>query len=247
MRMLPILFLLAQQSFVHPEDVFRTAEALYREGRYAEAAEQYKALVAQGVEDGTLCYNLGNAYFKSGRLGLAVLHYERALRKMPGDADTKANLEFANSLIADVIERPELPPVISWMVDFYRAMDPSWCAGLLSLAFILGGAAVSVLVMARWPRLRAPAIYTVVLAAIVAAVSAGILAGKVYSAADRVDAIVLVASSDVRSGPGETNPQLVEIHEGLKVRVVGSREGWLQVSLPNGITGWVREEHVGVI
>ena len=86
-----------------------------------------------------------------------------------------------------------------------------------------------------------------VIAAIVATVSAGILAGKVHSAADRGDAIVLVASSDVRSGPGETNPQLVEIHEGLKVRVVGSREGWLQVSLPNGITGWVREEHVGVI
>lgn len=73
------------------------------------------------------------------------------------------------------------------------------------------------------------------------------LAGKVYAGAERVEAIVLEPSSDVRSGPGETNPELVEIHEGLKLTVLGSREGWLQVSLPNGITGWVREEHVEVI
>ena len=94
MRLLPILLLLAQQSFVSPEDVFRTAEELYSGGRYAEAAEQYEILVGQGVRDGSVCYNLGNAYFKSGRLGLAILNYERALEQMPGDADAKAKIKI---------------------------------------------------------------------------------------------------------------------------------------------------------
>lgn len=247
MKLLAVLLLLAQQAFVSPEDVFRTAEELYSAGRYAEAAEQYENLVSQGVRDGSVCYNLGNAYFKSGRLGLAILNYERALEQMPGDADTKANLEFANTLITDVVEGPDLPSYVAWLVDLYKAMDPSLSAILLSIAFLMGGAAISVLILGRWPFLRTPAIYALVFSCGLAVVSAGVLAGKTYSASDSVDAIVLVPLSDVRSGPGETNPQLVEIHEGLKVSILGSREGWLQVSLPNGVTGWIRENHVEAI
>jgi tetratricopeptide (TPR) repeat protein len=248
MKLLSLLFLaLSQQAFVSPDDVFRAAEGLYREGRFAEAAEQYEVLLSQGVEDGTLCYNLGNAYFKSGRLGLAILHYERALRLMPGDRDTKANLEFANTLIADVVERPDLPSYVAWVVDLYRSLEPGTAAGLLSLMFLIGGGAVSILILGRWPRLRVPAIYALVIAGCLALSSAGVLAGKLYSASGTEDAIVLVASSDVRSGPGETNPQLTEIHEGLKVSILGSREGWYQIGLPNGLTGWIREDHAEVI
>jgi hypothetical protein len=247
MKLLPLFLILTQQAFVSPEDVFRTAEELYQNGRYAEAAEQYEILAGQGVQDGALCYNLGNAYFKSGRLGLAILHYERALRQMPGDADTKANLEFANSLKADVVERPNMPSYIAWVVDLYLALDPGHCAAFLSLSLFVVGVAVSVLILGLWPRLRVPAIYTVAVAGLLTVVSTGALVGKLYSAAGGDAAIVLVPSSDVRSGPGETNPQLVEIHEGLKVTVLGTREEWLQVTLPNGITGWIRAEHVEVI
>ena len=51
------------------------------------------------------------------------------------------------------------------------------------------------------------------------------------------------SSFDVRSGPGDTNPQLVEIREGLKVTVLAARDEWLQVTSPDGITGWIRAEY----
>jgi uncharacterized protein YgiM (DUF1202 family) len=54
-----------------------------------------------------------------------------------------------------------------------------------------------------------------------------------------VEAVVVTENAYVRSGPGESSPRLAEIHEGLKVRVLGEREGFLQVSLANGLTGWV--------
>jgi hypothetical protein len=247
MKLLPLFLFLTQQAFVSPEDVFRTAEELYQNGRYAEAAEQYEILAKQGVQDGALCYNLGNAYFKAGRLGLAILHYERALRQMPGDADTKANLEFANSLKADVVDRPSMPSYIAWIVGLYLALDPGHCAALLSVSLLVAGIAVSVLILGLWPNLRVTANYVIVIAGFFAVVSTAVLVGKLTSAAGRESAIVLVPSSDVRSGPGETNPQLVEIHEGLKVTVIGMREDWLQVTLPNGITGWIRAEYVEVI
>jgi tetratricopeptide (TPR) repeat protein len=247
MNLLFVIVLLAQPAFISPDDVFRTAEELYREGRFSEAAEQYEVLLAQGIEDGTVYYNLANAYFKSGRLGLAILYYERALRLMPGDRDTKANLAFANSLKADVVEGPDLPSYLAWAVDLYKSMEAGTFARFLSLMFLVGGAAVSVLILRRGPRLRVPAIYALVIAGSLAVICAGALAGKLYSSSERVDAIVLVASSDVRSGPGEANPQLTEIHEGLKVSILGSREGWYQISLPNGLTGWIRADHAEII
>jgi len=226
---------------VSPPDVFRRGEELYREGRYQEAVEQYEALRSQGVQDGALYYNLGNAYFKSGRLGPAILNYERALRQMPGDEDARANLAFANELIVDVVQRPPLPEYVAWAVDLYRAFDPDLCAALLSFSFLLGGAATSILLLGSWPRLKTPAIYTLAAVGILTLLSATVLTAKVQSSGESEEAIVLAQTVDVRSGPGETNPQLAEIHEGLKVSVLGGREGWLQVRLPNGLTGWVRE------
>ncbi len=156
-HLLLFVVLLAPQQFVSPQEVFQHAEELYQEGRFAEAIEQYESLHKDGVVDGSVCYNLGNAYFKNGQLGLAILNYERALRLMPGDEDTKANLDFANELIVDVVQKPPLPSYVAWVVNLYQALDPDLAAVLLSLAFVFGGAATSVLILEKWPRFRVPA------------------------------------------------------------------------------------------
>ncbi|MFQ5790350.1 MAG: tetratricopeptide repeat protein [Acidobacteriota bacterium] len=234
-------------ALVSPRDIFQRAQALYDEGHFREAAAEYESLRGQGIEDGALYYNLGNAYFKSGQLGLAILSYERALRLMPGDEDTQANLDFANELIADVVEGAELPLFLRWAVELYQALRPDFWAGILSFTFVLGGIATSVLLLGRWPPLRTLSVYALVILGFLAIVSAGVLAAKLHSVSDQVEAVVLVPSSDVRSGPGETNPQLVEVHEGFKVAVLGEREDWLQVRLPNGLVGWIRQEDIEVI
>ncbi len=230
--------------FVSPQEVFERGEELYREGLYDQAVEQYEALRSQGVVDGALCYNLGNAYFKSGRLGLAILNYERALEQMPSDEDTRANLEFANELIVDIVQRRPMPSYVAWVVDLYHSVDPNFLALLLSLSFVIGGAAVSMLLLGLWPQLRTPAIYALATVAAVGLLSATVLIAKVQSSGEREEAIAIAQVLDVRSGPGDTNLQLAEIHEGLKLTVLGEREGWLQVRLPNGLTGWVQEADV---
>ena len=63
-----------------PNTLFFHGNALYGEERYAEAAAEYERVLAAGLESGPLYFNLGNAYFKAGDVGHAVLAYERALR-----------------------------------------------------------------------------------------------------------------------------------------------------------------------
>jgi tetratricopeptide (TPR) repeat protein len=73
------------------------ANALYESGHAAEAIQMYEQLVAQGVEDSGLFYNLGNAYYRQNDLGRALLNYELAARLAPRDPDIEANLALART------------------------------------------------------------------------------------------------------------------------------------------------------
>jgi tetratricopeptide (TPR) repeat protein len=226
----PALWLVLQVAFTTPADLFQKAEALYQEERYAEAADIYESIRANGVEDGVLYYNLGNAYFKSGRLGFAILSYERALKRMPGDEDVRANLAFARTLVSRGLEPPPLPLAIGWAVDLYQRAGRGFLAKTLSLAFLVGGAAATLLLLDRWPAYRT--------------VAGAALVSKVRAESTRVEAVVVTENAYVRSGPLESSPRLAEVHEGLKLRILGERERFFQVSLANGLTGWLPRAQV---
>lgn len=71
------------------------ANALVESGHTAEAVQIYTQLVAQGVRDGALFYNLGNAYFQQGDLRRAIVSYEQAAQLTPRDPDVRQNLALA--------------------------------------------------------------------------------------------------------------------------------------------------------
>ena len=73
---------------------------------YRQSAKAYEDLLAQGVRNAKLYYNLGNAYYRLGDLGRAVLAYRRAQQYDPGDAQLQANLRSARSLRLNRIEEP---------------------------------------------------------------------------------------------------------------------------------------------
>ena len=78
---------------VSPQTTFFHANALYKDGQYTAAASDYEQLRNAGLESGNLYFNLGNAYFKAGQRGKAILNYERAHRLLPSDPDVEANLD----------------------------------------------------------------------------------------------------------------------------------------------------------
>ena len=102
MRALALLLLLGTQLHAGAAaGQYNEANALYRAGDFAAARHMYLEVVDAGVEDARIYYNLGNACFKSGQLGEAILWYERARRLLPHDEDIEANLRFANLVKQD--------------------------------------------------------------------------------------------------------------------------------------------------
>jgi tetratricopeptide (TPR) repeat protein len=85
---------------LHPkafEANFNTGDALYRQGKYEDAAAQFQALEGQGSKDqqAAAWHNLGNSLMKAEKYSEAVEAYKKSLRLQPNDEDTRFNLSWA--------------------------------------------------------------------------------------------------------------------------------------------------------
>jgi len=60
-------------------------------------------------------------------------------------------------------------------------------------------------------------------------------------------AVVLDPAVEVLAGPGENNASLFTVHEGLTLTIRAERPDWVQVSLPNGLNGWIPRTALGFV
>src|SRR5205814_7261015 len=74
---------------------FGKANQEYAQGHFKEAIAGYETLVRSGPLSANLFYDLGNAYFRTGDFGRAILNYERALALEPHHPEATANLQIA--------------------------------------------------------------------------------------------------------------------------------------------------------
>ncbi len=229
-----------------PEQVFDAANEAYDAGRYRDAVDGYARVLRYGVEDVRVEYNLGNAAFKLGRVGEAILHWERAYRLDPTDGDVRANLAFARGLLQDRIDAPDPTGALAFVRNVQNRIGPDRQAvGLLVLGW--GLAALLSWCWARPGGFTPPAAWVLAGLLLVGAV----VGVSWWTTKERLEtrhlAVVVVDAADVLAGPGENNAPLVTVHEGLTLRVRSERGDWIQVGLPDGLNGWVRRRAVGIV
>lgn len=216
------------------------ANELYRQGQYQQAREQYLEVVAAGVRDPQVYYNLGNACFKAGRLGEAVLWYERALRLAPRDPDIRANLRFADELLPDKVG--EAGGAGQRLEDLYLFPTLDELSAVFSLCFLatwgLGGWRLWRRTWGAWWRL---AVFAA--GCSLAAVSGAWLGARLYGQA-QARAVVLEAEVTARSAPDPQQTPVFVVHEGTRMELARSEGEWALVRLPSGLGGWVPAEAV---
>ena len=222
--------------------VYNDANVLYRRGAYAEAAARYEQLVAQGARNGHVYYNLGNAHFKAGRIGRAILAYERALVLMPGDADAVANLRFVNALKADRESEPDVNFLTRVLRRVYGAFNADGLALFSSVLLFVVCGAVSAVVLVPGRRVLRTVLLVVLSCGLFG--SSVLLAFKIYDQEVVQEAVVLEEAVLGRSGPGEDYLQVFTIHEGTKAVIERVEQEWFLVRLSNGIGGWIARASV---
>jgi tetratricopeptide (TPR) repeat protein len=224
---------------------FLQANSEYQKGNYAAAGEIYARILESGMESGPLYYNLGNACFRQKKLGEAIYYWEKALQKSPADQETRENLELANGLTVDRQVQADPFPVrlLSGAMGFLTIAQEGWLAFSLFFATNI----LLAVFLVRNGRIASLALIGSFIIGILFVLSACSLAWKTYDRDFRKKGVVIEQKADVRSGPGIENITVFAIHEGLKVRVHGSSNGWTQISLPNGWTGWIRQREIRIL
>jgi len=99
----------------------KSAQASYQKGDFNEAVRLYTGVV-QNDSDPSVFFNLGNAYYRSGDPGSAILYYEKALKLDPLFRDAAFNLKVARKSLLDKEKTEENPFVI--MADSFVRLLP---------------------------------------------------------------------------------------------------------------------------
>lgn len=239
--------LLAAPEGMHSAALFAQGNAKYQAGDYSGAGSLYRQLVDSGVNSGIVYYNLGNACFKQKRIGPAIYYWEKALVRLPRDPDIEANLELANLLVVDRVETPADPLLIRWLhaaTRFFTLEQESW---IVLILFLITNVLFALFKLARNRGAAIRALVAACIFALLCLAPALSLSWKVYQSVSLKKGIVIPEKVDIRSGPGIQNITVFTIHEGTSLQVHKQVNGWYQVSLPNGWSGWLPADSVWII
>ncbi len=218
----------------------------YEQGDYAAAAADYQRILDYGIENEVVHYNLGNAQFKQGELGEAILSYERALVLNPRDAEAAGNLAYAVSLTVDAVETPEQPfPLRAFLWLLHRTTAGEDAMLLLLTAYFLGATCTGAILLRRGN--RRPLVYVAAALLVIGTWWGGALAWKEYRQLGQQRAVILTEKVDALSGPAVDYKSLFTVHEGLRDVVRTRRGEWVQILLPNGLMGWVPAGTLGIV
>jgi tetratricopeptide (TPR) repeat protein len=206
---------------------------------YREAAAGFAALADAGIRSAALEYNLGNAHYRLGDRGRAVLHYRRALAIDPQHAQARANLDFVRDQVAPAIQ--ELPR----NVVLRSVLAPHYALALntrfwLAAAFSAAGWLLLFMLL-RLRRRPAPLVSAAVIMAGVGALSGGSVLWQLRDEVGRPHAVLTRGEPVLRLGRGESyEPAMKQpLGPGVEVRILSERLDWLEVRLRNGQTGWL--------
>jgi tetratricopeptide (TPR) repeat protein len=219
----------------------------YKAGDWWGAIDAYTAILDAGYENADLYYNLGNAYYRIERYGMAILNYERALLLEPNFAEAKQNLALANARTEDKIT--PLPEFLlaRWYRALYCALSfDVWFAVLLILA-ALALIAAAVMLSGGNYRWRKTGFIVLIIMAVLWLVS---LCCTISSAArlNRHDrAVITQPMVVVKGSPDASGVDKLVLHDGALLTIDETLDGWHKVRLADGNTGWLPVADVTVI
>ncbi len=232
-----------QRRGIDPGKLFYSANTLYEKREYGKALEEYNKILGLGIDSGALYYNMGNSYFKLGKLGLAILYYAKARRLMPYDSDLKANLNYARSLVeTSTADVPRKNPVVTLIKTPFRDFNFNTIlvsALIIYLIFImLQIAGIFNPIFAKKTKVLS------VILLIFFIVNLGAFSIRYYDEKILHRGIVVQKDVECKYEPIDKSTTFYRLQEGDLVVVIKTRDGWRQVRRVDGKVGWVSQSAV---
>lgn len=227
------------------EDGFQSAIKLYQEQKYPEAFEKFKNEYASGKDFAALHYNWGLASYKVNKRGLAAGLWRRALFLDPDFRAASTALDF----VSRELPRDNAEMFSSWNALRVKVLDRATLNKFFMSTWLflaLGGFLLVRYFAARrnslrneLPLPRPPTVAIFMCVAFIVFLSLAAL--KIYSLSE-IHATVADATVSMRTGPNVEDNVIFDVLEGFDVVVDTISNGWVQITLSSGQSGWVKAE-----
>ena len=229
------------------DSLWDQANTAYINADYRRAIELYHAIENQDLASAKLYYNTGNAYFRDGKIGQAILYYNKALNLAPGDPDIRYNLDVANSYTKDHIQSVPEFFAHKWIRSVRQTLSGNaW--GILSVIFLAVMLfSTMVYLLVRIPLFRKIGFFTAIAALFLFIVSTSFAVVERRHYISPSDAIVMNAAVSVKASPDKTGTDLFVLHEGTKVSVGNRMDSWVEITISDGKKGWIESKAIAMI
>jgi len=226
-----LCFSIAPPVLAEADTVFAKANADYAAGKFPAAISGYESLVKDRQWNASLFYDLGNAYFRTGDPGHAILNYERTLALDPNQPEARANLQ----LVRDQARALELSP--GWVEEHLGFLTPTQYAWLGAAAFWGAAAILCGLYFAR--RRAVVWIFALLLSGTVAVGAVFALYRFEAGRSGRDVAIITRKNIQARLATAESAGTVLVLPPGSEIKILSTRGDWLYADLPNDLQGWI--------
>jgi len=229
------------------QSLFREGNSFYEQAEYEQAIQKYHQILRYGYSSGELYFNLGNAYYKLDKIGMARLNYERALTFLKNDEALNENMRMVKIRLIDQIQKPPQFILALWwnaLLDFFSLSVLS-VISVIFLWIFLGMAGLRLYFWRRNRLDRTRAFFTVSL--VLFLISAFLLTQKIYQAETEEYAVIINPVVTVYAEPREGGTEIFVLHEGTRVKVERRNQEWLEIKLDDGKTGWLESKMLEII
>lgn len=220
--------------------LFQRGLSLYDEGRYNEAIDAFEEILKSDPRRGHVLYNLGNAYYKSGKKGSALGAYYAARRLLPRNPDIRANIGYLESSNEERLaseENQSISRSIFFWLDTFNTKELTFLSSfLLMIVFLIVGVGF---LFSHFRKIS-----------VVGAIMAGLICIIIFTSlmvkydTDEVWGAVSIKKSKIFSDRDKGAAVVFELHEGAPVIIVEDEKDWVKVKISDGKQGWVMKSSV---
>ncbi len=229
------------------DSLFAKGNDHFLAGDIHQAKDVYLSIVHEGISNDKVFFNLANCYLKTGDIGRAVYYYRCARQINFRDHDIRANLSIARRIVDETGTLYASEGIYDRLVEFVGYIG---AFGLSLITAVLWLSCVIFFIISETARKRAirRRMVRVSIGLFFMFMTSVFFLGVLVHYTEFVTHAVAIDESVIaRNGPGEHFTGIFEQQPGFEMVIKRKSNGWLEVTLPNGFTGWVPASSVKIL
>lgn len=229
------------------DSAFAKGNNYFQKKEFVKAISEYNSIIKNGYEGASVYFNLGNCYFREGKLGYAILYYEKAAKLNPGDEEITHNLKIANLRTLDKVQ--VIPSFFVFRIwdKLILSFSVSGWTVVSFILYLVILVSLAIYFVSRITRFQRLSFFMGSITLILLTFSIMFLWQRIGYQHNASKGIVVAATAVAKPAPDQQSKDAFVIHEGIKVQVEDKVSNWIKIKLPDGKTGWITGTNIEII